>query len=200
MISARQTPWKLYNHALRLPLIPINWIRFRKAGVTWGSGWKLFGSPIVQKHRESTISIGDKASLRSTARSNPLAPFHAVVLSTRDAGASIQIGDDFGMTGGSIVASSRITIGDRVAIGANCTITDTDFHPIDPVVRAEDPARGETAPIDIGNDVFIGTQSIVLKGVTIGSGSTIGAGSVVTSDIPSGVIAAGNPARVIRSI
>lgn len=199
-MSVKKTPWKAYNHALRVALIPINRIRFGLARIPWEAGWRLFGSPIIQKHRDSTITIGNRACLRSKARSNPLAPFHPVVLSTRNAGAVIQIGDDFGMTGGSIVAATNVTIGNRVALGANCVITDTDFHPIDPIVRSADPSLASTAAVQIGDDVFVGMQSIVLKGVSIGRGTTIGAGSVVTSDIPAGVIAAGNPARVIRSI
>ncbi|MDA8876461.1 hypothetical protein N9H94_03425 [Akkermansiaceae bacterium] len=58
----------------------------------------------------------------------------------------------------------------------------------------------ETAPITIGRKAFIGARSIILKGVTIGEGSVIGAGSVVVSDIPPHVIAAGNPARVIKNL
>ena len=158
----------------------------------------MFGLPIIQKHRTSTIDIGSRLTLRSAMRSNPLSPSHPVVISTREAGASIQIGDDFGMTGGSIVAATRITIGDRVMVGANCVITDTDFHPVDPTVRRDTPALAATAPVEIGDEVFIGMNSLMLKGVTIGARSVIGAGSVVASDIPPDAIAAGNPARVIR--
>jgi acetyltransferase-like isoleucine patch superfamily enzyme len=107
---------------------------------------------------------------------------------------------EFGMTGGAIVVDQSVTIGDYVAIGANCTIVDTDFHPLGPYHRRQDPVDAATAPIVIEDHVFIGMQSVVLKGVTIGAGSVIGACSVVTRDIPSGVIAAGNPARVIREL
>jgi acetyltransferase-like isoleucine patch superfamily enzyme len=170
------------------------------AGVKWGSGWRLYGLPIIQKHRQSTLTIGARLNLRSTVRSNPLGPNHPVILSTRRPGASLTIGDDFGMTGGSIVCEERIAIGQRVTVGANTTIVDTDFHPLDPSVRQQNPTDGGTALVIIEDDVFIGMNTLVLKGVTIGHGSVIGAGSVVTRDIPPGVIAAGNPAQVIKPL
>lgn len=104
------------------------------------------------------------------------------------------------MTGGSICAAERIAIGDRVTIGANCTIVDTDFHPLDPLARRWRPAEAHTAPVTIEDDVFIGMNCLILRGVTIGRNSVVGAGSVVTSDVPADVIAAGNPARVIRPL
>jgi acetyltransferase-like isoleucine patch superfamily enzyme len=112
----------------------------------------------------------------------------------------LTIGDDFGMTGGSIVCEAQITIGNRVNIGCNSIITDTDFHPLDPVERQTFPLNGATAPITLADDVFIGMQVLILKGVTIGKNAVIGAGSVVTRDIPPNSIAAGNPARVLRTL
>jgi acetyltransferase-like isoleucine patch superfamily enzyme len=155
---------------------------------------------MIQKHRRSTLTIGQHMELRSSTRSNPLGPNHPVILSTRHPGAALHIGDHFGMTGGSIVCEEAITIGNRVTVGANCMIVDTDFHPLDPQRRQDSPLDGATAPIVIDDNVFIGMQSIILKGVRIGTGSVIGAGSIVTRDIPPGVIAAGNPAKVIRDL
>jgi acetyltransferase-like isoleucine patch superfamily enzyme len=81
-------------------------------------------------------------------------------------------------------------------------IFDTDFHPVEPLGRRYQTPDWEniSAPVLIGSDVFLGARSIVMKGVTIGSGSVIGAGSIVTKDIPANVVAAGNPAKVIRQI
>ena len=198
--AIRHTPWKIQNELERLLVLPLARLRFALTGVRWGSGWKLYGIPIIQRHRQSRLTIGDYLNMRSTVRSNPLGPSHSVILSTRRPGAVLTIGDYFGMTGGVIVAEERIEIGDHVLIGANCTIVDTDFHPLEPYHRQQDPADAATAPIVIEDHVFIGMQSVVLKGVTIGAGSVIGACSVVTRDIPPGVIAAGNPARVIREL
>jgi acetyltransferase-like isoleucine patch superfamily enzyme len=75
---------------------------------------------------------------------------------------------------------------------------DTDFHPLDPERRRNDPLDGATRPVVIEDDVFIGMNSLILKGVRLGKGCVIGAGSVVTHDVPAGAVAAGNPARIIR--
>jgi acetyltransferase-like isoleucine patch superfamily enzyme len=198
--AAWEMPWKARNEIARLLIGP--WVRLQcaLAGIRWGRGWKLYGAPILQIHRRAQVQIGDRLLLRSTVRSNPLAPNHPVVLSVRRPGAALTIGDDFGMTGGVIVVEERITIGSRVQVGANSSIVDTDFHPTDPQTRQDDPLRGATAPVVIEDDVFIGMECLILKGAHIGAGSVIGARSVVTGAIPPGVIAAGNPAKVIRKL
>jgi maltose O-acetyltransferase len=91
-----------------------------------------------------------------------------------------------------------IRIGRDGLIGANVEIFDSDFHELDPT-RRRDPTQ-KTAPVVIGDNVFVGMGVRILKGVTIGSDSVIGAGSVVTRSIPAGVVAAGNPARVVRTL
>jgi acetyltransferase-like isoleucine patch superfamily enzyme len=87
-----------------------------------------------------------------------------------------------------------------VNIGGNVRIFDHDFHALDAEVRRSprDAAECATRPIVIGDDVFIGTNSIILKGITIGDRAIIGAGSVVTKNVPADCIAAGNPARIVR--
>lgn len=91
-----------------------------------------------------------------------------------------------------------IRIGRDCLIGAHVEIFDSDFHDLHPDRRKTGPPA--TAEVEIGDNVFIGMGVRVLKGVSIGSDSVIGAGSVVTRSIPAGVIAAGNPARVIREL
>ena len=96
-----------------------------------------------------------------------------------------------------ILDGAKVTMGDNVFIAPNCCIS-TAGHPIDAKQRAE--GLEIALPITIGNDVWIGANVTVLPGVTIGSNVVIGAGSVVNKDVPSGVVAAGNPCRVIRQI
>lgn len=197
---ALDTPWRVRLELRRMVTWPAARIVFALAGIPWGRGWRFYGMPIIQKHRRSTMQIGDGLSLRSIPHSNALGPFHPVILTTRRPGARLVIGRGFGMTGGTICAEESITIGDDVWVGANTTITDTDFHPLDLETRLAHPLDGATAPVVIEDGVFIGMQCLILKGVTIGARSVIGAGSVIARDIPPGVIAAGNPARVIRSL
>lgn len=198
--QALLTPWKAWNELERLALSPYCALMWRLSGVNIQAGWACYGVPIVQKHRHSTLAIGHRANFRATVRSNPLGATHPCVLSTRRANASLTIGDDFGMTGGSIVCEERITIGNRVTVGANATITDTDFHPLDPLTRHHSPLDGATKPILIEDEVFIGMYALILKGVTLGRGCVVGAGSVVTKDVPPYTIVAGNPARPIKTL
>ncbi len=79
-------------------------------------------------------------------------------------------------------------------VGANSCIYDTDWHPVDPARRATGEA-GASIPVIIEDDVWLGANVVVLKGVTIGAGSIIAANSVVTKSIPPGVVAGGTPAR-----
>lgn len=197
---ALDTPWRVRLELRRMITWPAARIVFALAGIRWGRGWRFYGMPVIQKHRRSTMLIGDGLSLRSIPHSNALGPFHPVILTTRQPGARLVIGRGFGMTGGTICAEESITIGDDVWVGANTTITDTDFHPLDLETRLAHPLDGATAPVVIEDGVFIGMQCLILKGVTIGARSVIGAGSVIARNIPPGVIAAGNPARVIRPL
>lgn len=99
-----------------------------------------------------------------------------------------------------ILDAARVTIGDNVVIGPNVTIAAAD-HPIHPSSRTDGHSFPIIfAPVTIGNDVWIGAGVTILKGVTIGDGAVIGAHSLVTKDIPSMVVAAGTPCRVLREI
>ena len=110
-----------------------------------------------------------------------------------------------------IWSSARITVGDRVLISHNVNIFDSLTHPVSPaqrhqhyrqIITSGHPSQIDLkeAPVRIGNDVWIGCLSIILKGVTIGEGAIVGAGSVVSKDVPPFTIVAGNPARVVREL
>lgn len=119
-------------------------------------------------------------------------PFHC------EYGKHIQIGENFYANVNCIMLDvAKITIGDNVFFGPNVSLY-TAGHPIHYESRNSGYEYG--IPITIGNNVWIGGSCVVLPGVTIGDNCVIGAGSVVTKDIPEGVIAAGNPCKVIRSI
>lgn len=198
--SAIDSPWRVLNEVRRWLAWPYIRLMFAINGIRWGRRWRIFGSPIIQRYRGSSIVLGDDLELRSWLSSNPLAPYHPVVLATRTSTAQIIVADHCGFTGSTIVAAEQVSIGRRVLLGANATITDTDFHPLRPRDRQIDILNGRHKPVKIEDDVFVGMNSLILKGVTIGRGSVIGAGSVVTRDVPANVVVAGNPAVVIHEL
>jgi acetyltransferase-like isoleucine patch superfamily enzyme len=173
----------------------------RQAGVVLSGDINAIGEPIVEAFPDSKIILGRDVTLVSLSFATALGVNHPVVLRTFASGARITIGDRVGISGGSICAARRVEIGNDTLLGANVTIADTDFHSLYPAYRSghTHPTVG-IAEVLIGKRVLIGTNSIVLKGVTIGDNSVIGAGSVVTRSIPPNSIAAGNPCRVIRDL
>lgn len=94
-----------------------------------------------------------------------------------------------------IISLNNIEIGDRCAISWNVQIMDTDVHKI----IIDNKPQIETKPIKIGNDVWIGSEAIILKGVKIGDGAIVAAGSIVTKDVPANSIVAGNPAKIVKN-
>jgi maltose O-acetyltransferase len=127
--------------------------------------------------------VGEQASI--------VPPFHC------DYGSHIYIGDRFYMNyGGVILDCNEVHIGNDVLCGPYVQIY-AAYHPTDPTTRLTE--RELAAPIQIGNNVWLGGGVMICPGVTIGDNTTIGAGSVVTKDIPANVVAAGNPCRVLRS-
>lgn len=125
-----------------------------------------------------------------------------------DADGLIEIGDHTYIANAALVCTRRITIGRRVMIAGGVTIADSDFHPIAPALRLADTIalspvgdRTHRPPIDvrpvrIGDDVWIGFNAAILKGVTVGDGAVVAPGAVVLRDVPAGAFVAGNPARV----
>lgn len=119
-------------------------------------------------------------------------PFHC------DYGWNIEAGEGFYANYGlTVLDVGKVTFGDNVMLAPNVSIY-TAGHPIHPESRNSGYEYG--IPIAIGNNVWIGGSVVILPGVTIGDNAVIGAGSVVTRDIPAGVVAAGNPCRVLRQI
>ena len=168
-------------------------------GLNWDPTWRFYGLPKVQKKIGTNIIVGKHFTLVSDMRYNSIGVFQPVILKTTGTNARIVIGNNVGMSGCTVSANRLIQIGNNVMIGSGCLITDNDAHPIHPCDR-EFPERLGVAEVVIEDDAFLGARVIVLKGVIIGKGSVIGAGSVVVHDIPSMVIAAGNPATVIREL
>lgn len=115
-----------------------------------------------------------------------------------DYGSNIFLGDGFYANHNCVILDvAEVRIGNNVMFGPNVQIYATT-HPLDPQERAT--GKEFCAAVTIGDDCWIGGGAIILAGVTIGKGSVIGAGSLVNKDIPEGVVAAGNPCKVIKTV
>lgn len=115
-----------------------------------------------------------------------------------DYGYNIEIGENFYSNHNlTILDANKVTFGNNVFVAPNCSFY-TAGHPLEAETRNKGLEYAK--PIEIGNNVWIGGNVVVLPGVKIGDNTVIGAGSVVTKDIPANVVAVGNPCRVIKEI
>lgn len=187
------------SSVLRLKFSPIyyRWL-FRKKGITYGYNMSIMGK--ISVVGPGKIIIGDNFMMTSGNHINPISANIETSIFTDSHNAQIKIGDNVGMSSTRMWIHSGLTIGNNVKIGGGVLIMDTDCHPMDYQIRRSSNENTKYAPIIIEDDVWVGAQCIVLKGVTIGARSIIGAGSVVTRDIPADCIASGNPCNVIRRI
>ena len=175
----------------------------RSCGVDTELGYvTLYGKPIIMKAPNSTIKIGKDVLLISDSVYNSAGVNHPVILSTEKEGAEIILGDGTGFSGTSIVAFSSIRIGNRSGCGVNCNIWDSDFHSVDSNERGKHakPQDAPTQPITIGEDVWIGANVTILKGVTIGDRTVVGSMSLVNKDIEADTLVVGIPANVIKKL
>jgi hypothetical protein len=170
------------------------WLRSK--GVVLGQNVQVIGFPSIKKHRAARVVLGGSVSVVSSRWANRLSPGcpSSLVADLPDAVLELKAGS--GISNTVVWASKEIIICEGTMIGSGSMILDHDFHEIPLGSDNVD----EPMPIHIGKRVFVGARSIILKGVTIGDGAVIGAGSVVVKDIPAGVIAGGNPCKVIKKL
>jgi len=161
---------------------------------------KVFGFPVISIEKFSEIKIGKNLILISSSYFSDPGINHPVIIRTLRSEAILEIGDNVGISGGGICVAEKVIIGNNLLMGANSFITDTDFHPIEKKNRRFQKGNIISKKVVIEDNVFIGMNSLILKGVTIGENSIIGAGSIVTNDIPPNCIAIGIPAKVIKKI
>lgn len=160
-------------------------------GISSGKDCIYYGVPKFLRVPGSTITIGSKCSFRSAKNSNLIGIDRACIIATHLPKAVLNIGNNCGFSGTVIGCFKEINIGNNVRCGANTLITDADWH-------LDDYRSGTPKAVTIEDNVWLGYGVIVMKGVNIGANSVIGAGSIVTSNIPANVIAAGNPCKVIK--
>jgi len=145
-----------------------------------GSMLQVSGSHVISKCNHTRLIIGNRVML-----------YDRVNFYLDASGAEIVIGDRTYINRRTeIMSKSSVKIGNDCAISWDVVISDTDYHQIEGTVS--------TKPIVIGDEVWIGCKSIILKGVTIGNGAVVAAGSVVTKDVEPNTLVAGIPAKVIK--
>ena len=199
-IKARK--WINPSYSLSVIKDIITFIYLKYQGIETSYGFvTLSGFPRIKKYPNSRIIIDSNVTIVSNPRENPTGICHPVTLSTHSPGALIHIKSGSGISGATICAAERIIIGNCVALGANVSIYDTDFHAILPEDRMYDNFnKTKKASVVIEDYAWIGAHSIILKGVIVGHSAVIGAGSVVTKSVPEGTLYAGNPAKFIKKV
>lgn len=168
-------------------------IHYYLYGIEIGTNCSFWGIPKFIRKGGGEITIGNNCTFRSKPTSNLIGINHKCILSTLKKGSILKIGNNCGFSGTVIGAEKSVILGNNIRCGANTIIIDTDYH-------SDDPRSGQPRAIVIEDNVWLGVNSIVMKGVTIGENSLIGANSLVTKSIPKNVIAAGNPCKIIRNI
>ncbi len=172
--------------------------------VVWGEGFYLETTQIfrfMRSKRSRAIELGAHVSC-----------YAGVSFAVGEHGAC-KVGDFTLLNGALIMADERIEIGSHCLVSWNVGIADSDFHPIDAAQRRLDtmalapfyrnrPPRPplRTAPVIIKDNVWIGMNAVILKGITIGENSVIAAGAVVSNDVPMNVVVAGNPAVIVKHL
>jgi tetrahydrodipicolinate N-acetyltransferase len=200
--AGQETSWRSFTSGLRYPLL---------------SGKPIWtGSPTVIDGAER-IEIADRGALRvglgsfglsSTAdtsvirvRPGGTLRCEGVVSLQRGVrivvdGGTLSIGHGTNVNGSArLLVRSGLTLGEHCTLSWDCQLLDNDFH----TMTIDGTERPSTAPITIGNRVWIGTAAVILKGVTIGDGAVVAAGAIVSRDVPAHAIVAGTPAKVIGS-
>jgi acetyltransferase-like isoleucine patch superfamily enzyme len=180
---------------------PVFSLFLRRKGVVVGKGVIFYGHPSVQIAPGSKIYIGDECIICSHSTYTAMGVIRPVVLRTMQSGAVLHIGRNVGISGSVVCSATSIKIGEDCLLGSGCIIVDTDFHPVDPTDRRKAPlSSAKHKAVVIEENAFIGAGAYIGKGVCVGRNSIVGAMSVVTKDVPSRIVVAGNPATVLKRL
>lgn len=183
--------WKnVFAEAYRLPFLHV---KLRLRGVKYGRQLRGNNCAIINKGK---IILGNHVSLASNQDNQP----YKTGINTYTTKAIVQVGDNCSLRGTVIHSRNKVVIGKNCLFGPGVLIIDNNSHNIsvDPVNRRTKEIAD--SPVIIGDNVWIGSRSIILKGVHIGDNAVIAAGAVVTKDVPANQLYGGNPAKFIKSL
>jgi len=155
-----------------------------------GRHFRVYGPLIVSG--PGSVEFGDNCLIISNA-------IKPVCIRTLSSSAHIKLGDSAGLNGTSIQCIKNVNIGELSNI-ADAYITDTAAHSLSKGRRKHLAEQVKSKEVNIGNNVWVSVQVVILHGVNIGDNSVIGACSLVRKDVPSNVFAVGNPLKIIRTI
>ena len=182
-----------------LPItLKIYFFRLLNRKIRFGHNYKIHYPFLLYLGRKSTAKIGNNFILSDSDLNPTISSKNSKIILAQNS--ELIIGNNVAMSSPYLYASTKIEIGNNCIFGGNVTLVDTDFHSLSHLERRTDSGYINSSPIIIGDDVFVGTKVIILKGVQIGKCSIIAAGSVVTNNIPDGQIWGGNPARFIKHV
>lgn len=178
----------------------LNWLRYR---VVYRKRIRFRGFCVICALKGSKIQFNNVGGGNISIFSHPLSnmiglPQRCIIVAKN--GGRIVINEGVGMSGCTIYSMESITIGRYTDIGSGCKIIDNDFHPLPYSMRHPKERLDllKKRPVVIGEGCFLGANSIILKGTTLGRNVVVGAGSVVCGTFPDNVVIAGNPAKVIK--
>ena len=159
----------------------------------------IYGRLRMSVNVNGIVRIGANCIFRSSWKSNRSGGGQEKCNIVVGDNASLNIGNNVGISNSTIFCTKKITIEDEVMIGLNCVIYDTDHHSVDYNERIHGVGTIQK-PVTIKQGAWIGGHCIILKGVTIGEKAVVGAGSVVTKDIPDNEVWGGNPAHFLKKL
>ncbi len=175
-----------------------NIIKFHFKNVKLGNDNHIYGKIFLRN--KGQFIIGDNCTLKSGIYQNPVGTNHRLIIDVKNGGI-LTLGNNVGISNCVIICFENISLEDNVMVGSSVQIYDSDHHSLNLKKRlSEEDDDIKNKSVLLKNGCFIGANSIILKGVTVGENSIIGAGSVVTKDIPDNEIWAGNPAKFIRKL